>query len=281
MRDNIYLHHKYLVPTYPFRGKIFVRGQEAFLYDQDGKKYLDLMTNYGTNIFGHSHPAITKALSEQFATLTNIHGSFANDLRSQASQELVNRTNGKISKVYWANSGTEAIEAALKFAVVATGKSHFVAARGGYHGKTLGALSITFIKKYRLPFKSLLPNVSFVKYGEPSQIAKAITNKAAAVILEPIQGESGIIIPPLSYLKHVAAICRKKKVLLIIDEIQTGVGRTGTFLASHLTGIKPDIVCLGKGLGGGIPIGATLTSEKKSPAFSLKGFILPPLAATL
>lgn len=261
MKDYAYLHQKYLVPTYPYRGKVFVRGQGAYLYDQNDKKHLDLMTNYGVNIFGHSHPSITKVLTRQLSDLTNLHGSFANDLRSQASYELVKRSHGRISRVYWANSGAEAIEAALKFAAFTTGKAQFVATQGGYHGKTLGSLSITYTKKYRLPFKPLLANTSFVKYANPALIEKAITAKTAAVILEPIQGESGIIIPPNNYLSQVAAICQKKKILLIIDEIQTGTGRTGTFLASHHAGIEPDIICLGKGLGGGIPIGATLTSE--------------------
>ena len=251
----------HLVATYPNRGKTFVKGQGVYLYDQSGQKYLDLMTNYGVNIFGHTHPRIIQALKTQLDQLTNLHGSFESNVRNQASQKLVQACGGKVTQVYWANSGAEAIEAAIKFALMASGKSHFVAARGSYHGKTLGAVSLTFNPKYRLPFKSILPRTTFVPYGSISKLTATVTKNTAAVILEPIQGETGIILPPPGYLKKVAAFCAKNPLILILDEIQTGLGRTGTFLASHQHQIQSDIVCLGKGLAGGIPVGATLVSQ--------------------
>lgn len=251
----------YILPTYPYRGKTFTSGQGVYLYDDRGKKYLDLMTNYGVNIFGHSHPKIIKVLKSQLDQLTNLHGSFANDIRNQASQKLVHVCGGKLTQVYWANSGAEAVEAAIKFTIVASEKTHFIATQGSYHGKTLGALALTHSPKYRLPFKKVLSQTSFVPYGNILKLKAAITKNTAAVILEPIQGETGIILPYPSYLRKVAAFCRQNQVILILDEIQTGVGRIGTFLASQQDEIQPDIVCLGKGLAGGIPVGATLVSQ--------------------
>lgn len=255
------LHQLYLANTYFFRGLTIVKGKGIYLYDEKGKKYLDFMSNFGVNIFGHSHPKIVKTLKDQISKLTNLHCSFANEKRSLASKLLIEKC-GNFSKVYWSNSGSEAVEAALKFAVLFTGKKKFIAAKNSYHGKTLGALSATYSQKYRKPFEPLLWDFVFVDFGNSEAIEKAIDEKVGAVILEPIQGEGGIIVPPENYLKEVREICNKKGVLLILDEVQTGVGRTGKFLASQIFGVEPDILCLGKSLGGGIPIGATLLTEK-------------------
>lgn len=252
--------HEYFVNTYPFRGITFLRGQGAYLYDTDGQRYLDVMTNYGVNIFGYNHPQITFALREQLEKLPNLHGSFASDVRSYAAEELVRRCRGNLARVYLSNSGAEAIEAALKFTVAASGKRRIVAMEGAYHGKTLGALSVTHGAKYRRDFEPLLWEVVFVPYGDFAALDKAASRQTAAVIVEPIQGEAGVIIPPAGYLRRIRTLCRERQIIFILDEIQTGVGRTGYFLAAHKEKVDADIVCLGKGLAGGIPVGATLVT---------------------
>jgi len=248
----------YVVPTYPNRGLKFSRGEGVYLFDDLGNKYLDVMSNYGVNIFGYCHPAILGAITEQLKKLTNLHGSFLNDKRILASQKLVERCGIKDGKVYWANSGTEAVEAALKFAAYVTGKKKFVATKNSYHGKTLGALSASGNFKYRAPFEPLIWNFSHVDFGDAEALEDVIDEDTAAIILEPVQGEGGVIFPPRGHLKKVREICDRKKILLILDEIQTGAGRTGFFLASECDGIVSDILCLGKGLAGGLPVGAVV-----------------------
>ncbi len=261
---------KYIVDTYQMRGKSFIKSSGAYLIDQKGDKYLDLMTNIGVNIFGYGNKEIANTLAKQFLELPSLHGSFNSIVRSKASIALVEASGGKLKAVYWSSSGTEAVEAAIKFATLASGKSDFIAAKGGFHGKTLGALALTSNWKYKKPFTNMLAKVNFVDYGDVTSLENKINMKTAAVILEPIQGEAGVVIPPKNYLKEVERICQKKKVLLIIDEVQTGIGRTGKFLASHWDGIQPDIICLGKGLSLGIPVGATLVSQKVAKSI-LKG----------
>lgn len=262
MKNIATTHQHYLINTYTFRGKAFVKGDGCYLYDERGNKYLDLMSNYGVNIFGYNNPQITKALQGQIENLPNLHCSFANDVRAAAAKQLVKHCKGKTGQVYFANSGTEAIEAALKFAVLATGKTEIIAAKGSYHGKTTGALSVTYSQKYKKGLESLLWKAKFVSYDKVSEIRSAIGKNTAAVILEPIQGESGVIPPKEGYLQDVREICSQNETLLILDEIQTGAGRTGVFLASHRANVEADIVCLGKGLAGGIPVGATMVSKE-------------------
>lgn len=254
------LQQKYVVNTYPDRQITLVRGQGAYLYDEKEKKYLDMMTNYGVGIFGHNHPKINQVLIGQIKRLTTLHGVFNNDVRAKVSQMLVRKCGVGYSKVYWSNSGAEAIEAALKFAVLATGRKKFVVARDSYHGKTLGALSATDGEKYRGPFMPLLWNFERVDFGDIRSLKSAVDGETAAFLVEPVQGESGILVPPAGYLREVRKICGRRGILLIVDEVQTGCGRTGTFLAS--VGLGADIVCLGKGLAGGIPVGATVVSDK-------------------
>jgi len=264
MKDYQYLQQKYLINTYPNRGLNLVFGKGVFLYDDKGNKYLDLMSNYGVNIFGYNQPVISKSIITQWKKLPTLHCSFVNDVRALAAEKLVERYGGGLDQVYFSNSGTEAIEAALKFAVLATGKKKFIAFRKGYHGKTLGALSATDGEKYREHFEPLLWNFKHINYNDIPSLEKVIDNDISALIIEPIQGEGGIIVPDTGYLKKTREICSEHGILLIIDEIQTGVGRTGLFLASQSEEISYDIVCLGKGLAGGIPIGATLVSKEIS-----------------
>lgn len=252
-----------MVNTYVNRKLSLVKGDGVFLFDENGKKYLDFMSNYGVNIFGYNHPTITKTLSNQIKRLPSLHGSFNNDVRAIASEALIKKCGEEFySQVYWSNSGSEAIEAALKFAVLATSKRKFIVSEHGYHGKTLGALSATSGEKYKQPFEPLLWKFVQVPFNNTKELEKAIDKNTAAFIVEPIQGESGILVPQKDYLSKVKKICEKKGVLLIIDEIQTGVGRTGYFLASQGDNVFADILCLGKGLAGCIPVGATIINKR-------------------
>jgi len=262
MKDYLYLQSKYVVPSYANRGLTLVRGEGAYLFDDNGNKYLDLMGNYGVNIFGYNNSQINTTIINQLKRLTNLHGSFTSDIRAEASEKLVKRCGEVYGKVYWSNSGSEAVEAALKFAALATGKKKFVYARNSFHGKTLGALSATGIEKYRKAYEPLLWQFVQVDYNEADQLKSAVDEKTAAVILEPIQGEAGIIVPEKGYLKKARAVCDEIGCLLILDEVQTGVGRTGWFLASHADNVEADIVCLGKGLAGGLSVGATIMTNE-------------------
>jgi acetylornithine/succinyldiaminopimelate/putrescine aminotransferase len=255
------MQQRFEVNTYPNRGITLVRGEGAYLYDAEGSRYLDLMTNYGVSIFGHNHPRLVESIGSQLRRLTALHGSFNNDMRAAAAKNLVRSCGGGLSRVYFANSGSEAVEAGIKFAVLATGKKKFIACRNGYHGKTLGALSATDGKKYRLPFEPLLWDFKPVAYNDLQQLEDVLDDETAAFLVEPIQGEGGVNVPDPNYLKQAKSLCEKKGVLLIMDEIQTGMGRTGTFLASQQDGAACDILCLGKGLAGGLPCGATLVTE--------------------
>jgi acetylornithine/LysW-gamma-L-lysine aminotransferase len=247
---------------YANRGLTLVRGEGGHLISDTGDRYLDLATNYGVNIFGYGNPTLENAIVDQWRTLPTLHGSFANDVRAAVSEALARRVDRVApGVVYWSNSGAEAIEAALKFAAMATGRKRFVACEGGYHGKTLGALSATWGEKYRAPFEPLLWEFAHVPYGDAAALEAALDARTAAVLVEPIQGESGIIVPPAAYLSAARQACSAHGVLFILDEVQTGSGRTGRFLAAEHEGVAADIVCLGKGLAGGVPVGATVMTR--------------------
>jgi LysW-gamma-L-lysine/LysW-L-ornithine aminotransferase len=260
MKDYLTIQGLSLVGTYANRGLTLTEGEGIWLKTPAGDKYMDLMTNYGVNIFGYGHPEITESLIAQLRRLTTLHGSFANDMRADAARALLTRCGGGLSRVYFSNSGAEAVEAALKFAVLATGRKRFIRCRHGYHGKTLGALSATDGVKYRSAFEPLIWDFAVVPYDDVKALASALDDRTAAVLIEPIQGEGGIYPSSPGYLKAAKDLCQAAGALLIVDEIQTGMGRTGTFLASHPEGLKYDMVTLGKGLAGGIPTGATLVS---------------------
>lgn len=262
MKDYRFLQKKYVVPSYANRGLTLVRGEGVYLFDDKGKKYLDLMSNYGASIFGYGNSSFVDSAVRQLKKLPNLHGSFVNDARAEASAKLVRRCGLNYKKVYWSNSGSEAVEAALKFAVFATGKRKFIAAKNSFHGKTLGALSATGMRKYRQKLEPLLTNFSFVDYNDIAQLRKAADRQTAAVILEPIQGEGGVVMPNKSYIGKAEKICKSSGCLLILDEVQTGVGRTGKFLASRSDGVDADIICLGKGLAGGLAVGATVVTDE-------------------
>lgn len=261
MKNYDYLNQRFIVNTYPNRGITLLYGKGVYLYDDKGNRYLDLMSNYGVNIFGYNHPTIINFLTNQLKKLTNLHGSFNNDTRAEAAKKIVQYCGKNFYQVYFSNSGAEAVEAAIKFAVLTTGKKTFIVCDNAYHGKTLGALSATAVNKYQQPFLPLLWRFIKIPFNDVDALKKAFTNDVAAFIIEPIQGEAGVILPQEDYLEKAYELCQKNKVLLIVDEIQTGVGRTGKFLACQKNNIKPDIVCLGKGLAAGIPIGVTVVNQ--------------------
>lgn len=262
MKNYVSLQQKYLIGTYPNRGKTFVRGEGVYLINEKGDRYLDLMSNYGTTIFGYRDPRITRSLSGQMEELPSLHGSFTNDTRALTAQALVKRCGGGAAQVFFSNSGAEAVEAALKFAVLATDRKKFICCRNGYHGKTLGALSATDNQKFTAAFQPLLWEFRFANFNDLAELDKILDDETAAFIVEPIQGEGGVQVPDAGYLKGAAKLCANHGVLFILDEIQTGVGRTGYFLASESEDLAFDILCLGKGLAGGFPVGATLVSSE-------------------
>lgn len=246
-------------PLYAKRDIALVRGDGAYLWDSDGKQYLDLMSNYGVNILGHNHPNVTEAISRQASALVSCHQSFANDVRVGLLEILIGIAPAGLNHVFLSNSGTEAVEAALKFAWITTGRTKLIAAKRGYHGRTMGSLAATAEKKYREPFEAELAEATHVSYGNVDDLAAVVDEETAAVVLEPIQGEGGVHVPANEYLQAAREIVTAKGALLILDEVQTSF-RTGAYFASQHVGVVPDILATSKGLGNGVPIGATLMS---------------------
>ena len=234
------------------------RGLGAHVWDLDGKEYIDCMGGYGVALVGHCNPRVVKALKAQLDKIITVHSSLYNKTREEFLEKLIKISPPSLSQVYLNNSGTEAIEAAIKFARKFTGKKGMIAMNGSYHGKSFGSLSITFNPKYRKAFEPLLSNVSFTPFGDIEALKSAITPDTGFIILEPIQGESGIHVVPDGFLQEVRKICNERGIVLIFDEIQSGLGRTGKMWASQHWDTAPDIMCLAKGIAGGVPMGATL-----------------------
>jgi LysW-gamma-L-lysine/LysW-L-ornithine aminotransferase len=251
-----------LVPLYAKRDVALVRGAGATLWDSDGKEYLDCMSAYGAAILGHAHPAVTEAITRQAATLTTCHQSFYNDQRAQYLQLLMQHTPPGITRAFFCNSGTESVEAALKFARAATGRQHLVATRRAYHGRTMGSLAVTGDNKYREAYAPMYGSVTHVNYGDPDSLG-AITDETAALILEPIQGEGGIHPAPDGYLKAARGACDAHGALLIFDEVQTAF-RTGALFRASAEGVTPDLISVSKAVANGIPMGLTLMTEAVS-----------------
>ncbi|TDA34882.1 aspartate aminotransferase family protein [Candidatus Nezhaarchaeota archaeon WYZ-LMO8] len=251
----------HLVPTYQKFPVTIIRGLGAKVWDDEGREYVDCVAGYGAAIVGHCNPRVVKAIKEQCERLLACHCSCYNDVRAKYLKKLVSVLPKGLTRVYLCNSGAEAIEAAIKIAWKATGKRVIVSMMRGYHGKTLGALTLTWDQKYRESFEPLPSFVKFVPYGNIDKLKGALSDDVAAVVVEPVQGESGVIIPPSDFLPQVREECTKRGVLLIVDEVQTGFGRTGKLWACEHWGIEPDIICMAKGIAGGLPMGATATKE--------------------
>lgn len=248
------------IRLYNKREITLVRGDGVHLYDSDGRRYLDAMSNYGVNVLGHRHPAVDAAIRHQLDQLISCHQSFYNDSRAEFERVFLGVLPPELCRLSFANSGTEAIEAAMKFARIATGRKRIIAAEHGYHGRTLGALSVTHDPKYRDPFRPLLEDCEHVAYDDMAAL-EAVVAGAAAVILEPIQGEAGVRTPSEGYLRSVRELCDQHNVLLILDEVQTGMGRTGTLFAFERDEVVPDILTVSKGLANGLPIGVTVVTQ--------------------
>ena len=234
------------------------KGVGAHVWDVDGKEYIDCMGGYGVALVGHQNQRVNNAIKEQIDKIITVHSSLYNKTREEFLKTLIGLTPKGLTQVHLNNSGAEAIEAAMKFARKFTGKKGMVAMKGSYHGKSFGALSLTFNPKYRKAFAPLVEKVSFASYGDIESLRSVIDDDTSFVILEPIQGESGIIVAPDGFLQEVRKLCDEKGILLIFDEIQAGLGRTGRLWACDHWNTVPDILCLAKGIAGGVPMGATV-----------------------
>jgi len=243
-----------------------VKGKGLVVTDADGKQYLDFLGGIATNILGHAHPAIVKAVTKQVSTLSHISNFYAHPHAIELAEKLAAMTGDKKAKVFFCQSGAEANEAALKLSR-RSGKVRIVAAQGAFHGRTMGALSLTGQPSKREPFLPLIKGVKHVPFGEIEAMRKAVTKKTAMVIIEPIMGEAGVIVPPADYLRELRSLCDAKGALLVIDAVQTGMGRTGDWFGYEYSGITPDVITLAKGLGGGLPLGAMIALGKAADLF--------------
>ena len=243
-----------------------VKGKGIVVTDADGKSYLDFLGGIATSILGHAHPAIVKAVTKQVSTLSHVSNFYAHPNAIALAEKLTKMTGDKNAKVFFCQSGAEANEAALKLSR-RTGKVRIVAAQGAFHGRTMGALSLTGQPSKREPFLPLIKGVKHVPYGDIDAMRKAVSKKTAMVIIEPIMGEAGVIVPPSDYLQELRLLCDKNGSLLVIDAVQTGMGRTGDWFGYEYSGIKPDVITLAKGLGGGLPLGAMIALGKAADLF--------------
>jgi len=243
-----------------------VKGKGILVTDADGKIYLDFLGGIATNILGHAHPAIVKAVTKQVSLLSHVSNFYAHPNAIALAEKLIAMTGEKSAKVFFCQSGAEANEAALKLSR-RTGKMRVVAAQGAFHGRTMGALSLTGQPSKREPFLPLIKGVKHVPFGDIDAMRKAISKKTAMVIIEPIMGEAGVIVPPSDYLRDLRNLCDKNGALLVIDAVQTGMGRTGDWFGYEYSGITPDVITLAKGLGGGLPLGAMIALGKAAELF--------------
>ncbi|GAB2769843.1 acetylornithine transaminase [Nocardioides salsibiostraticola] len=238
---------------------VLTRGQGAHVWDANGKEYVDFLGGIAVNTLGHAHPALISAVSEQISTLSHVSNFFTTPLQVELAETLLSLAayDGVEGRVFFCNSGAEANEAALKMTRL-TGRTHIVAMEDAFHGRTMGSLALTSKEAYRAPFEPLPGHVTWVPFADEEALAAAVTDETAAVIIEPLQGEAGVNVASKEFLQAARRITQEHGALLWLDEVQSGMGRTGHWLASHPSGVTPDIVTLAKGLGGGVPIGACL-----------------------
>lgn len=248
--------------VYPQRPIAIVRGKGSRVWDEEGREYIDCTSGYGVALTGHCNPVVVEAIRQQAETLITCPLMFYNDVRARLMEKLAAIAPPGLNRVFLCNSGTEAIEAALKFARLATGRPGIIATSHAFHGRTMGALSATWEPKYREPFAPLVPGFQHVPYNDPEAMEQTIADDTAAVILEIVQGEGGVNLGQPEYLAAVQALCRERGALFIVDEVQTGFGRTGRLFACEHYGLEPDILCLAKGIAGGVPMGATLIGPR-------------------
>ena len=243
-----------------------VKGQGSIVFDADGKKYIDMLGGIATNILGHSHPSVVTAVTKQMKTLSHVSNFYAHPNAIELAQILARLTGIKDSRVFFAQSGAEVNEAAIKLSRK-TGRKRIVATTGSFHGRTMGSLSLTGQISKRTAFMPLLKNVKHVPFGDIRSAKRAINSKTAMVIIEPIMGEAGVIVPPSDYLKELRKICTAQGALLVIDAVQTGIGRTGQWFGYEYSGITPDVITVAKGLGAGLPLAAMIAVGKSAQLF--------------
>ncbi len=248
--------------VYPKREVVIVRGEGARLWDDQGREYIDCVSGHGVAVVGHANPYVVAAIREQAGKLITCPEIFYNDQRARLLQKLAQIAPEGLDRTFLCNSGTEAVEGAIKFARLSTGRPGIVAAMRGFHGRTLGALSATWEKKYREPFEPLVPGFRHAPYDNLARMAQAVDQDTAAILIEIVQGEGGVRPGSAEYFHGLRALCDQRDVLLIVDEVQTGFGRTGKLFACEHYGLVPDIMCLGKAIGGGVPMGAVLLGHK-------------------
>ncbi len=262
-RDQIIAwENQYESGVYGKQSIVLVRGRGARVWDMDGTEYIDCIGGHGAAAMGHAHPAIVTAVQAQAERLFLAPNGFYNDMRAQCLAELVRVAPPGLNRAFLCNSGTEAVEAALKFARLVTGRTKIVSTMRGFHGRSMGALSTTWRKEYREPFEPLIPDVTFVPYNRLERMAGVIDATTAAVIVEVIQGEGGVYPGTAEFLAGTQALCREHGALFIVDEIQTGIGRTGKLFASEHFDLRPDLMTVAKSIAGGIPMGSTLIGER-------------------
>jgi acetylornithine/N-succinyldiaminopimelate aminotransferase len=243
-----------------------ISGKGSLVKASDGSTYLDFLAGIATNVLGHSHPAIVKAVTKQVSTLGHVSNFYAHPNVLELAETLQKMTGDKSARTFFCNSGAEANEAALKLSRK-TGKVRIVATKEAFHGRTMGALSLTGQPSKRNPFKPLIKGVKHVPFGDSAAMKRVINKRTAMVIVEPIMGEAGVIVPPVDYLKNLRQYCDANGALLVFDCVQTGMGRTGDWFGYEYSGIKPDVITLAKGLGGGLPLGAMIALGKASHLF--------------
>lgn len=261
-KEIIELEDKYSTNVYSMKNIAVVKGKGAKLWDVNGKEYIDCGINYGVSNIGHCNDYLINAVKKQVEKLIFVGPTTYNDQRSFLFKKLVDITPKNLCKSFLCNSGAEAVEAALKFSRASTKKTEIISAKRAFHGRTMAALSATWKQKYRKPFLPLFPGCKFVAYNDIEALKEAINKNTASVILEPIQGEGGVHIPSKGYLNEVKKICTENGTILILDEVQTAFGRTGKLFACEHFNVQPDIMCVAKSLGGGLPIAACIMSNK-------------------
>jgi acetylornithine/LysW-gamma-L-lysine aminotransferase len=260
-KEIIDIETRYMANVFSKKPIVLTKGKGALLWDINGREYVDCATSYGVALLGHCHPKVVAAVKAQAEQLITCHSCYYNDKRAEFIEKLVKITPKGLDKAFLSNSGAESVECAIKLARKYTGKTEIIALMGAFHGKTMGALSATWDKKYREPFMPLIPDVKHVAPDNADKIREVITDKTAAVLMEPIRGEGGVRVPPEGYLQAVREICDEKNVLLIFDEVQTSFGRTGKLFGCQNWNVTPDVMCLAKPFAGGLPIGITIAKE--------------------
>lgn len=260
--DTVQIEKKHTLGIYAKRDITIVRGEGVVVWDDEGNEYIDCVGGQGTANIGHAHPEITQAIQTQATQLISCPEMFYNPQRAAYSKRLSALAPGNMRRVFLCNSGTEAVEAALKLSRYTTGKRKIIAAMRGFHGRTMGSLSATWHKRHRAPFEPLVPDFQHVPYNRIERLAAAVDDSTAAVILEVVQGEGGVHLGTKDYLLEAQKLCQERGALLILDEVQTGFGRTGVMFASEHHRLTPDLMCLAKSMAGGIPMGAVLLGDR-------------------